>query len=315
MKIVVLDAATLGDDLDLSPLAREGELTVYANTSPEEVPERIVGQEVIVSNKIKLNRENLKAADELKLICLAATGYDCVDTAFCRERGIGVCNVPGYSTHSVAQLTVAMALSLRTHLPEYCGFVRSGDYTRGGVANRLEPVWYELYGKTWGIVGGGNIGQEVAQIATALGCRVLMCRRKADQRYETVDLDTLCAKADIISVHVALTDETRGMIGRRQIGSMKKNAIFINVARGAVADEEALAEAIAQHRLGGLGADVYTAEPFNEDHPYAGIMELPNVCLTPHMAWGSSEARNRCLAEVAGNIRAFQKGIRHNRVE
>ena len=118
MKIVVLDAATLGEDLDLSPLAQTGELTVYANTSPEEVAQRIAGQEVIVSNKIKLNRENLKAADELKLICLAATGYDCVDTAFCRERGIGVCNVPGYSTHSVAQLTAAMALSLRNHLPE-----------------------------------------------------------------------------------------------------------------------------------------------------------------------------------------------------
>ena len=193
--------------------------------------------------------------------------------------------------------------------------VRSGDYTRSAVANRLESVGNELYGKTWGIVGGGNIGQEVAQIATALGCRVLMCRRKPDPRYETVDIDTLCAKADIISVHVALTEETRGMIGRQQIARMKKDAIFINVARGAVADEEALAEAIAEERLGGLGVDVYTAEPFRADHPYAGIMDLPNVCLTPHMAWGSSEARNRCLAEVAGNIRDFQKGGRHNRVE
>lgn len=315
MKIVVLDAATLGDDLDLSPLKLAGELTVHPNTAPAEIAERIAGQDVIVSNKIKLNRENLNAADDLKLICLAATGYDCVDTAYCRERGIGVCNVPGYSTHSVAQLTVAMALTLRTHLLEYRSFVHSGEYTSSGIANRLEPIWYELCGKTWGVVGGGSIGQEVAKIAQALGCKVLMCRRKPDPQYETADIDTLCANADIISVHVALTEETRGMIGRKQIARMKNDAVFINVARGAVTDEAALAEAIMEDRLGGLGVDVYTAEPFGQDHPFAGILDRPNVCLTPHMAWGSSEARNRCIEEVAENIRAFQQGVRRNRVE
>lgn len=315
MKIVVLDAATLGADLDISPLKQLGELTVYAGTAPEEVSSRIAGQDVIVSNKIKLNEDNLKDARELKLICLAATGYDCVDTAYCRARGIGVCNVPGYSTHSVAQLTVAMALSLRTHLNEYRGFVHSGDYTRSGIANRLEPVWYELYGKTWGIVGGGNIGQEVAKIAQALGCNILMCRRKQDSNFETVDVNTLCEKSDIISVHVALTDETRGMIGEEQISLMKPDAVFINVARGAVADEAALAEAILENRLGGLGVDVYTAEPFADDHPFCSILDRPNVCLTPHMAWGAAEARNRCIEMVAQNIRAFQQGARRNRVE
>lgn len=315
MKIVVLDAATLGDDLDLSVLQRLGELTVYANTAPAEISERIAGQNVVVSNKMKLNRENLKDTRDLKLICLAATGYDCVDTSYCRERGIGVCNVPGYSTHSVSQLAVAMALSLSTHLTEYRGFVHDGSYTRSGVANRLEPVWYELHGKTWGIVGGGNIGQEVAKIAQALGCRVLMCRRKPDPNFETVDIDTLCARSDILSVHVALNDETRGMIGAAQIGRMKKNAIFINVARGAVADEEALAEAVLAGKLGGLGIDVYTQEPFPEDHPYSRILHLPNVCFTPHMAWGAKEARDRCMAEVAENIRVFQAGGSRNRVE
>lgn len=315
MKIVVLDAATLGADLDISPLEQLGELTVYAGTAPEEVSSRIAGQEVIVSNKIKLNESNLKDARELKLICLAATGFDCVDTAYCRARGIGVCNVPGYSTHSVAQLAVAMALSLRTHLTEYRDFVHSGAYSRSGIANRLEPVWYELYGKTWGIIGGGNIGQEVAKIAQALGCNVLMCRRKQDPNFETVDVNTLCERSDIISVHVALTEETRGMIGEEQIRRMKPDAVFINVARGAVADEAALAEAILENRLGGLGVDVYTAEPFAEDHPFCSILDRPNVCLTPHMAWGAYEARNRCIAIVAENIRAFQQGSRCNRVE
>ena len=315
MKIVVLDAATLGADLDMSLLMQVGDVTIYANTAPEQVAERIADQEVIVSNKIRLNEGNLKDAANLKLICLAATGYDCVDTAYCHARGIGVCNVPGYSTHSVAQLTVAMVLSLGTHLTEYRGYVHNGDYTRSGIANRLEPVWYELCGKTWGIIGGGNIGQEVAKIAEAMGCKILMCRRKEDPRFETVDLDTLCREADIISAHVALTAETRGMVGREQIGLMKPNAIFINVARGAVADEAALAEAILENRLGGLGVDVYTAEPFGKEHPFHSVLDRANVCLTPHMAWGSSEARRRCLAEVAENIRAFEKGERRNRVE
>lgn len=315
MRIVVLDAATLGADLDLSPLEAVGELTVYANTAPEEIPARIAGQEVIVSNKMKLGGENLKDARDLKLICLAATGYDCVDTAYCRAHGIGVCNVPGYSTHSVSQLALAMALALSTHLTAYRDCVHSGAYTRSGIANRLEPVWYELCGKTWGIVGGGNIGQEVAKIAAAMGCKVLMCRRKPDPNYETVDIDTLCARSDVLSVHVALNDETRGMISKERIGKMKPGAIFINVARGAVADEAALAEAVLEGKLGGLGIDVYTQEPFPEDHPYDRILHLPNVCLTPHMAWGAKEARDRCLAVVAENIRAFRQGERHNRVE
>ena len=315
MKIVVLDAATLGADIDLSPLRELGEVTVYDNTAPEEASSRVADQNVIVSNKVKLNESNLKNAGEMKLICLAATGYDCVDTAYCRSRGIGVCNVPGYSTHSVAQLTVAMALSLGTHLTEYRTYVHDGSYSRSGLANRLEPMWYELCGKTWGIVGGGNIGQEVAKIASAMGCRVLMCRRKKDPDFETVDIDTLCAQSDIISVHVALTEQTRGMIGKDQIGRMKPNAIFINVARGAVTDEAALAEAVLENRLGALGVDVYTQEPFREGHPFCRLLELPNVCLTPHMAWGSREARRRCVDTVAGNIRAFQNGEKQNRVE
>ena len=206
MKIVVLDAATLGADADLSVLKARGELMVYDNTAPDEIAQRIADTDVIVSNKVKLTEPVLKNAGKLKLICLAATGYDCVDVPYCAAHGIGVCNVPGYSTQSVAQLTVAMVLELVNHLGVYRGYVHSGAYSRSGVANALTPVWHELYGKTWGIVGGGNIGRQVARIAEAFGCRVSVNRRKPDPEYETADLDTLCKESDIISVHVPLSD-------------------------------------------------------------------------------------------------------------
>lgn len=315
MEIVILDAATLGADTDLSPLRALGNVTPWDHTAPEQVAERIENAEVIVSNKVKLTGELLCSGKALKLICLSATGYDCVDTAWCAAHGIGVCNVPGYSTQSVAQLTVAMVLELVNHLSVYRDYVHSGAYSRSGVANALTPVWHELYGKTWGIVGGGNIGRQVAKIADAFGCRVLVCRRKPDEVYETVELDTLCANSDIISIHVPLTPGTRGMIGKKQIGLMKKDAILVNVARGAVTDEGALADAVKEGRIGGLGVDVYSTEPFDGNHPFNSILALPNVCLTPHTAWGAIETRNRCIAMVAENISAFCAGVRRNRVE
>lgn len=315
MKIVVLDGATLGPEIDLTPLEQAGEVTFYAMTAQTELAERIAGAEIIVSNKMKLNRQNLTKAEKLKLICVTATGYDCIDTAYCREAGIAVCNVPGYSTESVAQLTLTIALSLAAHLREYQAFVDSGAYSRSGVANRLSPLWRELAGKTWGIVGGGNIGRRVAKLAEAFGCRVLMYRRRPETEYEAAGLDVLCRESDIISVHVPLTEQTRGMIGTAEIGQMKKNVIFINVARGAVCDEEALAKAIEEERIGALGVDVFSAEPFPEDHPFCRILGRDNVCLTPHMAWGSLEARNRCMAVVAQNIRDHAAGKTTNRVE
>ncbi len=315
MKIEILDAATLGPEVDLSPLYRAGEVVCYDLTAEAELPRRIADAEVIVSNKQKLNRGNLGTAKKLKLICVTATGYDCIDTQYCREHGIGVCNVPDYSTVSVAQLTLTMALSLAAHLEEYRSYVHSGAYTRGGVANHLIPVWHELAGKTWGVIGGGNIARRVASLARALGCRVLMYRRKPETEYEAADLDTLCRESDIISVHVPLTEVTRGMIGQTQIGQMKKEVILINVARGAVCDEEALTSAIEEHRIGGLGVDVFSSEPFPACHPYTRILGRPNVCLTPHMAWGALEARNRCIAIIGENIRAFEAGKTLNRVE
>lgn len=315
MKIVILDAATLGADIDLTPLDRVGQVNVYNLTSEAQLSERIADAEVIVTNKWKLNRDNLDGAAKLKLICVTATGYDGIDIAYCRARGIGVCNVAGYSTESVAQLTLAAVLNLTTRLTEYRDYVHCGAYSASGVANYLAPAWHELFGKTWGIVGGGAIGQRVAQMAEAMGCKVLMHRRKQDVRYTCVDLDTLCREADIITLHVPLNDRTRGMLSRAQIALMKKDAVVVNVARGAVTDEGALAEAVEEGRIGALGVDVYSTEPFPEKHPFTRILGLPNVCLTPHMAWSAVEARNRCMVEIAENIASFREGGRRSRVD
>lgn len=314
MKIVMLDTATLGEDIDLSPIRALGETTEYKSTRPEEVEARIADTEIVMLNKIKLNRHNLPAAKNLKLICVTATGYDNIDTEYCKEHGIALCNVPAYSTDSVAQLTLTMALSLVNHLPEYRTYVHDGSYTNGGVANRLTPIYHELSSMVWGVVGGGEIGSRVASLADAFGAKVLICRRKQDDRYEQVSIDELCRRADIISLHVPLNDETRGMINEERIAAMKPSAILINVARGAVTDEEALTRAIEEDRLGGLGIDVYTAEPFPADHPFGRILDRENVCLTPHMAWGSAEARARCVATIAKNIRFFESGETVNRI-
>ena len=314
MKIVILDSGTLGADIDLEPIRALGEVIEYKQTLPEEIAERLTDADVAVLNKCKLNRENLADAKNLKLICVAATGYDNIDLPFCRERGIALCNVPGYSTDSVAQLSVSMALSLVTHLDEFRAFVHSGEYSRSGSANRLEPVYHEIAGQTWGVVGGGGIGSKVAEIAQALGCRVLLCRRKPEDRYESADIDRICRECDIISLHVPLSDETRGMISRKRIESMKDGVVIVNTARGAVCDEQAVADAVISGKIGAFGCDVYSKEPFGEDHPFSAILCLPNVCLTPHMAWGSYEARQRCVRRMAENITEFFAGNNHNRI-
>ena len=313
MKIVILDKATLGADIDLSPIKALGETTEYENTVPSEVTERICDADVIVLNKIKLNETNLPAAKNLKLICVAATGYDNIDTEYCKKNNIALCNVPGYSTDSVAQLTISMALSLATHLTEYSRFASSGDYTKSGVANCLTPVYHEISSLTWGVVGGGGIGSRVAEVAKALGCKVLVCRRKSEGDFPLADIDTICQTCDIISLHVPLSDSTRNMINKERIGKMKQGAILVNTSRGAVTDESALAEAVKNGKIA-LGTDVYSVEPFGEDHPFYGIRHLDNLLFTPHMAWGSFEARTRCIGKIAENIKGFFDGNPQNRI-
>lgn len=312
MKITVLDRKTLGDDIDMSVFGEDA--VIYDTTAPEETAEHIADSEIVIVNKVKLNGDNLKNADKLRLICIAATGYDNIDIEYCKSRGIAVCNVCGYSTQSVAQLTVALALSLFVHLNEYCDYVRSGEYTKSGVANRLEPIYHELCGKTWGIVGLGNIGKQVAAVAKALGCDILAFKRTPDENYNCVALDELMEKSDVISVHLPSCDETDGIISREMIARMKKNAILINVARGKVVDEEALCDAVIGKRIAGIGIDVYTKEPFDESHCYNKIKDFPNVLLTPHIAWGANESRARCVNEMLLNIESFKKGEKRNRI-
>ncbi len=314
MNIAVLDAGTLGDDLDLFPLKEFGTVFVYRTTTPDQMADRLKDVDVAVVNKLKMNKDTLQGANRLRLICVAATGYDPIDLDYCREKGIALCNVPAYSSDSVAQVAVSMALSLCTHLTEYRNIVHSGDYTRGGIANRLTPVYHEIAGMTWGVVGGGSIGTRVAEIAKALGCRVLMCRRKPEDRFEQVDMDTLCAQSDIVSLHVPLTDETRHLINEQRLSLMKEGAILINVARGAVTDEEAVTKAVESGKLGGLGVDVYSVEPFGTDHPFSRLLERDNVCFTPHMAWGAAQSRRRCLSVICDNIRSFNNGNTLNRI-
>ena len=315
LNICVLDAATLGEDLDLTPLSRVGQVRIFATTDPEEVAERLVDCDIVLINKIKLGASNLKWATRLKLICVAATGYDNIDVAYCRAHGIGVANVVGYSTNNVAQLTVAMALSLITHLPSYNRITADGSYTRGGVANCLTPAYHEIAGKTWGVAGYGNIGGAVGRIAEAMGCRVLAYKRTPVHGVECVDLETLCRESDILSIHLPLNDATRGMFNAAHVAMLKPGAIVINVARGAVTDEKALAEALESGRIGGLGVDVYSTEPFPVEHPFYRLRNRDNVCLTPHMAWGSIEARRRCLEEIVLNMEAFLRGERRNRLD
>lgn len=313
MKIVILDACTLGEDICLSPLTDNFETVVYNSTSPEQISERITGFDIVITNKLKINADTVKNA-EIKLVCVTATGYDNVDLNFCKERNIAVCNVVGYSTESVAQVTIAMALSLATHIPEYTEFVNDGSYSNSNSANRLSPTFYELSGKTWGIVGYGNIGKKVADVAKALGCRVLVNKRTPIESEECISLNQLLKESDIISIHTPLTQETKNLIGKREVMLMKPNAIVINVARGAVCNEEALKDAILGKKIAGLGIDVYSKEPFDSSHPFNELKGLKNVCLTPHMAWGAYEARQRCITEISENIKAFIDGNKRNRI-
>ena len=315
MHIVMLDAKTLGEGVTFDALKAAGNLSVYPLTAPEDIPARIADADVVIVNKIRLNESNLGGAKQLKLICVAATGYDNIDTDYCRAHGIHLSNVVGYSTNSVAQLTVALALNLLMHLPYFTEYVNNGSYTTSGVANCLSPVFHELAGKTWGVIGAGNIGLQVAHVADAFGCRVLLhCRHPKETDYPVVSLQEICAESDILSIHTPLNSDSYHMIGADMISRIKNGVLIVNTARGAVTDESAVAEAILAGKIGGFATDVYSMEPFGPDHPMHALRNHPNVCMTPHMAWGALEARQRCIHEMAENIKAFENGIARNQI-
>ena len=315
MVIKILDRATLGADTPIELLSDLGELEIYETSTSAEAKERIVGADVVIINKVKLTREIISCSDKLRLICVFATGFDNVDLNASRERGIAVCNVPGYSSDSVALITASTVLSLITHLSVFNEFVKSGEYTQSGTPNRLVPVFHELTGKTWGIVGYGGIGSAVGRIAKAFGVRLIVNKRTDIDGVECVDIDTLCKESDIITLHCPLNDSTRHLINRERLSLMKSGAILVNEARGDVVNETDVVDAVLSGKLAGYGCDVYSTEPFGIDHPYNKIKDLPNVILTPHCAWGSYEARVRCLNIIVENIKAYYNGDIKNRVD
>lgn len=307
MKAVILDAATLGKDIDLSPITKFHDTKVYQTTNACEVESRIKDCQVIITNKIRLGEENLKNAKELKLICVTATGYDNIDIDYCKKKSIAVYNIIGYSTDSVAQVTVGMVLNLVNKMSCYTDFVKSGEYTKSMKANCLEPVYYELAGKVWGIAGAGNIGKQVARVAKAFGCKVVVFKRTPDSEFETVSLEELCRVSDIISIHLPHSASTDKIINKESIDKMKDGVIVVNTARGKVVDEQAILSALNSGKIAGFGSDVYPTEPFDETSIYNTLKDFENVCLTPHMAWGSFEARCRCVNSVAENIKSYQE--------
>ena len=314
MTICFPDAGTVGTDIDASVLSRFGNAVIYTATSPDEMPSRLADADIIVTNKSRLPASLLEKLPKLKLVCITATGYDNVDTVYAKAHGIAVCNVEGYSTDSVAQVTVGTVLSLVNHAGEYDAFCKSGAYTASGIQNRLTPVFHELAGKTWGIYGYGAIGQKVGMIARAFGCELLVCKRTPINDVPCVTLAELFEKSDIISLHTPLNDGTRRSVNEEILSRAKPSLVLVNAARGAVLDEEAVTRAVLEGRIAAFGTDVYDGEPMAADSPFTRLCGCGNVVFTPHMAWGAYEARVRLMEEILQNIASFLEGGSRGRV-
>jgi len=317
MKLVVLEKVSLGTDLDISFYDDFGDAVYYDNTTADEVAERVADADIIIANKAPLNAATIGGAKNLKLICETATGYNNVDLDFCKAHGIRVTNVVGYSTPVVAQHTFAMALYLLEKLPVYDTYVKNGEYAKCPIFTCFEPFFTELENKTWGIIGLGNIGRKVAEIAKAFGCRVIYYSASGNHNstdYERVDFDTLLAESDVLSLHCPLTDRTQNIINADALSKMKKTAVLINVARGPVVDEQALYDALMNGTIAAAGLDVLVKEPITADNPLGKIEDSTKLLITPHMAWGSHEARERCAKEVYQNIECFLAGKERNTV-
>lgn len=315
MNIVVLERNSVGTDIPVDYSAL-GNVTYYRNTvTVEEVKERIKDADIVVSNKAPMREESLKDAPNVKLICEFATGFDNVDIAYCKSRGIKVANVVNYSTEMVAQHTFALVLALLEKLPHYDEYVKSGAYSAQDRFSNFDIPFYELAGKTWGIVGMGNIGRKVAQIATAFGCKVIfhsITGKSTCTDYPQVDKETLLAESDFLSLHCPLSDLSRGFIDAEALKKMKNSAILINVARGPVVNNTDLAAALKTGEIMAAGLDVVEKEPIELSNPLMELKDSNQLIITPHLAWASVEARTRCVNEVAKNIEAFMRGENRN---
>lgn len=309
MDIVVLDGGTTNPgDLSWAPLEALGRVTVYDSTPADCVVRRAQDAEALIVNRIVLNRAVLDALPKLRYIGTLATGYNTIDVRAAREKGVTVCNVPLYCVETVAQLTLALLLALCCRVEHLSAVTRSGGWNDAVEATHTTAPILELSGKTLGILGFGNIGRAVAQLGLALGMRVLAhsrTQRALPTGCTWCSFETLFETADVVSLHCPLTDETRGIVGASVLARMKPTALLINTARGALVDENALADALNSGRLAGAGLDVMAEEPPRADHP---LLTAKNCLITPHIAWASREARLRLIDAVAGNLRAFLAG-------
>lgn len=304
MKIVFLDAATLGD-VSFRPIEELGELTCYDNSSPAEAMERVRDCDVMIVNKVKVTPDLIDAALHLRLICESATGVNNIDSGYAASKGIPVKNVAGYSTESVVQSTFMHILSLVGKLPYYDGKVKSGRYSWSGMFTDVSVPFFELAGKTMGIIGMGTIGRRVADVASAFGMKVIYYSTSGTSHctdFSSVSLPQLMSGSDVVSVHAPLNEKTQGLVGAGELALMKPEAVIVNMGRGGIIDETALAEAIDAGKIAGAGLDVYSEEPLKASNPISKVKHQERLSLTPHTAWASTEARNRLVLKIAENI-------------
>ena len=305
MKIVFLDAATMGN-VSFEPFEILGEFVSYQTSTPQEARERVKDADVVMINKVLVNKELIDSAPSLKLICVAATGVNNIDVDYAASKGIPVRNVAGYSTDSVAQATFMHILSLAGGAPYFDSSVKSGSYSRSGMFTDPNWNWMELAGKTIGIIGMGSIGKKVAKIAEAFGMNICYYSTSGTahcKEYPCLPLEDLLRVSDVVSVHAPLNDRTLNLLGAEQFAMMKPTAYIVNAGRGAIIVEADLAAAVDSGIIAGAGIDVFVQEPIPEDHPYLKMKHPERMRLTPHIAWASVEARTRLVSMMADNVR------------
>ena len=308
MKIVFLDVKTIGEDIDLSGFERFGEVVKYGFSSPEEARERTKDADVVILNKVQINEQSIGEADHLKLVCVTATGTNNLDKEYLEKRDIAWRNVAGYSTESVAQHTFGLLFYLMEKLAYYDQYVKTERYIDDTIFTHFENVFHELSGKTWGIIGLGDIGRRVADIAKMFGCRVIYYSTSGKNNqpgYDRVDFYTLLKESDVVSVHAPLTENTQGLMNKEAFAKMKKSAIFMNLGRGPIVVEQDLADALESGTIAAAGLDVLAVEPMSKDNPLRAIKDSDRLLITPHIAWASVEARTRLMKTIEGQIEEF----------
>ncbi|WP_210446943.1 D-2-hydroxyacid dehydrogenase [Vibrio crassostreae] len=316
LKVVFLDRATIPSQINLKPLSFEHEWIEFDFTAPELVAERVAGADVVITNKVVLNADNLAQAQQLKLIAVSATGVNNVDVEYCKSNNIAVANVQGYATQSVPEHVIAMLFTLKRNLVGYHQDIEAGEWQKDKQFCFFTHPIQDVAGSTLGLMGSGSLGQATAILAKAIGMNVIFAERKgADScREGYLPFETVLKQADAISLHCPLTDATRHLISERELAMMKPSAVLINAGRGGLVDEQALVEALKKHEIAGAGMDVFTQEPADNSNPLLANSHLPNLLLTPHVAWGSDSSIQKLSDILMDNIDGFVAGNPQNLV-